>query len=131
MTRPPLNQQTNRFRLGLNATAVVLTPASPTAAAQLEQNYTSTKFSKDMQLEEIGKLTDDFSVTKEGVIEIEIAPIDRLVKTPKLADALLQAVQTYCREKLQKRKFNIFPCMCVNTSAVWFYIVLFSRARPS
>lgn len=108
-----LNQQTSRLRLGLNATAVALAPAAPSAAAQLEQHYTSTKFSKDMQLEKIGKLTDDFSVTEEGVIGIEIAPIDRLVRTPKLADALLQAVQTYCREKLQKRKFHDFPCMRV------------------
>ncbi len=62
-----LNQQTSRFRLGLNATAanVALASTAPTAAAQVEQLCASTKFSKNVQLEEIGKLANDFSVTKE------------------------------------------------------------------
>jgi hypothetical protein len=39
---------------------------------------------------------------EERVIEVEITPIYKLVKTSELREALMEAVQEYKKEKLQE-----------------------------
>lgn len=52
----------------------------------------------------IGEWDDQKRVVKERVIQIEITPIQTLVKTPSLHDALEEAVKEYRKEKMQERR---------------------------
>ena len=101
-----LKEYNRLFSVGGKAGAVVPVPAASSVSAHIEQTHAAMKFSKHVQIDVVGKMADGFSVAKEEVIGIQIAPIDRLVKTPDLARALQQAVQQYCEERLQKREWN-------------------------
>ena len=98
------NQQTTQFSSRMTALS---------GEARTDGSFTSVKFSKDIVLQEIGRLADNYSVKREEVIEMKIAPIYTLVRTPMLADALKDAVAMYCNEKLPNRTFTSFAC-CMN-----------------
>ena len=51
-------------------------------------------------------------VIEERVIEVEITPVETLVKTPKLSEALTSALKEYRKEKLQELPIGPFLIKC-------------------
>ena len=76
--------------------------ASASAKAGVQRK--KEKKTYDRKYTKIGKWNDEFEIVEEKVIEIEITPIQMLIKTPQLQIALANAVKEYRKEKLQERR---------------------------
>ena len=76
--------------------------ASASAKAGVQRK--KGKKTYDRKYTKIGKWNDEFEIVEEKVIEIEITPIQMLIKTPQLQIALAYAVKEYRKERLQERR---------------------------
>ena len=76
--------------------------ASASAKAGVQRK--KGKKTYDRKYTKIGKWNDEFEIVEEKVIEIEITPIQMLIKTPQLQIALANAVKEYRKERLQERR---------------------------
>ena len=98
--------------------------ATPSAGAGIRKKVQRKRgHAKRLQ---IGRWNQDNEVVKERVIEVEITPIESLVKTPKLIEALISALKEYRREKLQKRRK---PFSIANYIIIMFYCYFFILQR--
>lgn len=69
---------------------------------------------KSRKYTKIGEWNDKKEVVKERVIQIEITPIQTLVKTPSLHSALEEAVKEYRKEKMQERRKFFLHGACMH-----------------
>ncbi len=97
-------EQATQMSSGVTASVVAPILEAPSATVRGKHSHTSKTEQKEMK--RFGTFAADDSVTEEAVIEIEMVPIYTLVQeTPKLAEALKDAVAMYCSEGLPKCKF--------------------------
>ena len=70
--------------------------------------HSVTRHQRHGQRLKIGRWDEKNKVVEERVIEVEITPVETLVKTPNLNDALTNALKEYRKEKLQElRKLTV------------------------